>query len=347
MTTTARRHGAPGRHTSTQGRRSLLRAELRRLASRTLVRVTLAVGLVVFAGAVVVAFTQFGPTTPQVLAEAEERIADEVALSEQFRQECLDGTLPEGVDPEQYCGPPMTEQNLDLTWFIDPPPFVLAEQGPAGATAVGVGVAVLLFLVGATAIGAEWSSRSLVALLFWEPRRGRVLAVKAAVLAVCAAAVALVFQALWLGASHLLASTRGTTDVGDAFYPDLLGVQARSVLLAVVVAVLAFGLAHLTRNTGAALGIGFVYFAVVESVVGALLPAGREWLATVNALALLQHGGMTIQVPENVVVDPMGGMSMSFREIVVGNVQGGLVLAAYCAVVLLVGYLRFRRSDLH
>ena len=42
--------------------------------------------------------------------------------------------------------------------------------------------AVVAFIIGATWIGAEWSSRSLVALLFWVPQRMKVMATKIAVL---------------------------------------------------------------------------------------------------------------------------------------------------------------------
>ena len=55
------------------------------------------------------------------------------------------------------------------------------------------------------------------------------------------------------------------------------------MLLTVLVALLGFGLTNLIRNTGAALGVGFVYFAIVETAVRALRPAWQPWLLSTNA----------------------------------------------------------------
>ena len=71
----------------------------------------------------------------------------------------------------------------------------------------------------------------------------------------------------------ILRTAVGTDDALPAgFWGDLLAAQGRSVLLTVLVALLGFGLTNLVRNTGAALGIGFVYFAVLENGVRACRP---------------------------------------------------------------------------
>ena len=71
----------------------------------------------------------------------------------------------------------------------------------AGAVGFGVLSAVLAGLIGATWIGAEWSSRSLVALLFWVPQRMRVMGTKIAVLVGAALLLGVVAQAGWLAMS--------------------------------------------------------------------------------------------------------------------------------------------------
>ena len=55
------------------------------------------------------------------------------------------------------------------------------------------------------------------------------------------------------------------------------------MLLTVLVSLLGFGLTNLIRNTGAALGVGFVYFAIVETAVRALRPAWEPWLLSIDA----------------------------------------------------------------
>ncbi|MCY7365815.1 MAG: hypothetical protein LH469_10980, partial [Frankiaceae bacterium] len=195
---------------------------------------------------------------------------------------------------------------------------------------------------------AEWSSRAMVALLFWEPRRLRVLAVKAGVLAGAVALFAVVAQAVWwLTARGLAAGLGRTGDLPDGFTGQVLALQGRAALLAVLVGLLGFGLAQLLRNTGAALGVAFVWFAVVENVVRGVRPAWQEWLLTDNAAALVLRGGNTIYVYDGATVDENGAFLDSGREIVLSNLHGGLVLAAAVAAVLAVGAVLFVRRDLH
>ena len=126
----------------------------------------------------------------------------------------------------------------------------------------------LAALVGATWIGAEWSSRSLVALLFWVPRRMQVMGAKLAVLVLarrCSASSRR--SAGWRCPASCAPSSAPATPCPHGFWGDLLQTQGRGVLLTVIAALLGFGLTNLVRNTGAALGIAFVYFVVVETAV--------------------------------------------------------------------------------
>ena len=70
----------------------------------------------------------------------------------------------------------------------------------------------LAFLIGATWIGAEWSTRSLVALLFWVPQRMKVMGVKLVVLVVASALFGVAVQALWLAMAGILNAAAGTDD---------------------------------------------------------------------------------------------------------------------------------------
>ena len=354
MTTTADSPVAPAPGPPTAGetvpvRPSLARAELRRLSSRRFVRVLLALALLAFLAAVGVASaTAFAKTTPEQLATAERNIAQVVDEQNGYRQQCLNDTTRPAELPDSVCGEPYTADQFRAEDFLDRRPFELAEMLPAGGIAVAAGTAALAFLLGATSIGAEWSSRSIVALLFWEPRRTRVMTVKLAVLAGAVATMAVVAQALWFGASQLMARTLGTTGpLPDGFAGDLLGQQARSVLLAVLAAGLGFAVSNLARGTGAALGAGFVWFAVVETAVRGVRPRWQEWLLSDNAAALVLDGGHRIYVYDGGFVDDTGQFVDGAQEVVLSNLHGGLVLGLATAALVGVGVVLFARRDLH
>jgi len=332
------------------GRGSLVRAEVRRLRSRRFIRLLLALAAVLALLAVgLAAATAFGKTTPARLAAAQQEVDRVVAEQERFRQQCLqDPNRPDDVPEELYCGEPVSADSFRAQDFLDRRPFVLAEDLPAGALAVAAATAALGFVVGATWIGAEWSSRSIVALLFWEPRRWKVMGVKLAVLAAAAALLAVVSQALWWVTARIMAAALGRSGpLPDGFYGDLLAQQGRAVLLLVIVSGLGFGLSNLTRSTGAALGIGFVYFAVVETAVRNIRPAWQEWLLTDNAVALLQQGGHRIMVFGEGFVDESGTYVDTGREVLLTNTHGALVLAVTAAAIVALGALLFSRRDLH
>ncbi len=340
---------APGEQAAGPG--SLLRAETRRFWSRRMIRVLLALAALGFLGGVALAATQYATPSPAVQAEAERQLAEAVAEGEQYRQQCLaEGAVPEGVVPdgaeaptlEQFCGPPVTADSFGgIGQFVDRQPFELGRDGSSGVVGVSAALGALAFLIGATCVGAEWSTRSMVALLFWEPRRWRVMAVKLAVLAGALALIALVAEAAWLVCAQLLASTRGTGAAPAGTYGELLSGAGRGAVFVVLTGLLGFGAANLIRNTGAALGVAFLYVAVVENVVRVLRPSWQEWLLTTNAAALLTEGGAVLYLAP----EPADGPGFD-GQLVVSNLHGGLVLAAVTAAVLAAGAVLFARRDL-
>lgn len=328
---------------------SLARAEVRRFRSRRFIQVLLvlaAVGYVLAIG--LAAATTFGKTTPDQLAAAQRNIAAVVEEQNGYREQCLnDPNRPADIPDEMFCGPPNTDEDFPVENFLDKQPFVLADALPAGGLAVAAAVAALSFLLGATYVGAEWSSRSMVALLFWEPRRLKVMRVKLGVLIGAAALLGVISQALWWGTALIMARTLGRTGpLPDGFYDDLLAQQGRSVLLVLFTALLGFALSNLVRNTGAALGVGFVYFAVVESAVRAIRDSWQEWLLTDNAVALVLQGGNRLFLQDEGFVDESGNFVFSGRELVLSNLHGALVLGLVTTALLALGVVLFQRRDL-
>ncbi|TFV56451.1 hypothetical protein E4P41_15740 [Geodermatophilus sp. DF01-2] len=330
---------------------SLLRAELHRFRARRFVQVIF--GLAVLGALVetVVGLTSFGMPTEAELAAAQAEIDRMVVENEQFRRDCLANPptdLPPDITVEEACGPPVTTADFDLGMFLSDPPFSLAQDAVPGVLGSAVAGAALAFLLGATWIGAEWSTRSLVSLLFWEPRRVRVMAVKLAVLVLGALVLAVGLQAAWLATVVVLDATAGDgRGVPDGFWGQLFGTQARGVLLTVLAAIGGFGLTSLVRNTGAALGIGFVYFAVVEIAAAVLRPAWQPWLLTSSAAGLLSPGGHIVFIFEETIDPATGSIVGETREVLVSNLQGGLVLGAVAVAAVVLGVVLFARRDVH
>lgn len=321
----------------------LLGAELRRFRHRRFVVGLLTLSLLVLAAGLTVAAVQHRKLGPADLELGRQRAAQFVQEQRAALADCLK-QVPSDQDPAQFCGGPLDPAAVNPADFIEAQTFVLSRQLPDGAVGIGVLTATVLFLIGATWVGAEWSTRSMVALLFWEPRRTRVVASKLAVLVGAAAVIATVAQALWWGAAEVLARTRGTTAglPGD-FYVNVLQTSLRAVLFGVLMAALGFALANLVRNTGAALGIAFAYLIVVENAVRALRPHWQGSLLTTNAAALLDPAGARYYLQ-----DSRRGIGYDAgREVVVSHLHGGLVLGGVTLALVLLGSLLFVRRDLH
>jgi hypothetical protein len=327
-------------------RGSLLRAEAHRFRSRRFIQVLLGLFVLGWLAAIAIALPQFGHPSAADLSAARAQQQQAVESSNEGRQQCLnDPTLPDDVSPEQLCGEPVTAADIPLEQFIADPPFSFAENAQSGALGFAAAAAVLAFLLGATWIGAEWSTRSIVALLFWRPRRYTVMAAKLAVLAVASALFGVLAQAAWLAMAGILSAVAGDgAGLPHGFWGHLLATQGRAVLLTVLAALAGYGIANLVRNTGAALGAGFVYFAVVETAIRALRPTWQPWLLTNNAVALINPGGLPLFIDDG---RPDANGFVAGSEYVIGNLQGGILLGAVTAVLVGVGVVLFARRDLH
>jgi hypothetical protein len=318
----------------------LLRAEAHRFTARRFIQVLLGLAVLGWVGALGLGFLNFASTTPERLAAAETSRQEQVDQSNVYRQDCL-ASVPAGVSPDDFCGPPLVAEDLDLQYFLDPAPFSLGENGADGAVAFSAAASVLAFLVAATYVGAEWSSRSMSALLFWETRRPRVMGAKVAVVAVASALIGVVAQLSWLAMAGIWQATVGDgAALPDHFWSTVLGAQGRGLLLTVFAGLLGFGLTNLVRNTGAALGVGFVYFAVLETAVRAVRPTWQPGLLTNNAAALVTPKGLTLYTG----YDPITDESLTYH---LGNLQAGVFMAVVTAVVVGVGVVLFSRRDVH
>jgi ABC-2 type transport system permease protein len=168
--------------------------------------------------------------------------------------------------------------------YVNDPRFHFADHARnmlTGAATILMAAAVVL---GASAIGAEWQAGTFASLLTWESRRQRVLVAKLAAPTIVVAVLAAITMPLLVAGGWLAAHLRGTTAGTTGHLWSLLAAQyGRSVLLVALVALIAAGLAALTRHTVAALGVVGGYL-VAGEIVGGLV---SKWWQTHGLVAHL------------------------------------------------------------
>jgi hypothetical protein len=333
----------PPAHRSTFG--SLLRAEVHRFRSRRFIQALLVLALVGWVVATVIGLLNFGTPDEGDLADARARLDQVVAEQQGYHDQCVKDAGDKGDSADQACGPPPTAEAFGgPEQFLDKTPFDFGVAGPTGSLGVAALAAALAVAMGATWIGAEWSSRSIVALLFWVPRRLQVMGTKFVVLVAAAAVFGVLAQAAWLATAGIWeGAVGGEAPFPEHFWSSLLQTQARGVLLVVLAAVLGFGLTNVVRNTGAALGIAFVYTAIAENLIRALRPHWEPWLLTSNALGLVQEGGYRITYWRDGPIGPDGHPPEYF----LGPLHAGIYLGVVAVVLASIGALLFAKRDLH
>ena len=262
----------------------LLVAELRRIAARRLVRVTIvlaAVGIVVGGG---VTFLSTGALSQSAY---EQRVADADAARSAIAADAQNCLRAHGVDPSSR-----DEVSNDVAKACFPQSVANADdsrfhrknlqgllQGVSG------GLAIVGWTLGASLVGAEFASRSMTTLLTWEPRRLRVFLAKVATVLVANATFALV--ALLGFVIALLPSLLlhgGPVRANDPSVATLAGIVLRG-----------------TAITAAALGAGFAYIVVFENIVGSYKEGTRRWLLLGNVIVFMSGDNNGGDIPGRTV----------------------------------------------
>lgn len=167
--------------------------------------------------------------------------------------------------------------------------FVRDANGEAGIISGTAFVPLMLALIlSASLAGAEWRAGTLPVLLTWEPRRTRVLLAKVAAAAATGAAVVIVLEVALMVAVWPSAVFHGTTAGTDlGFWADVAGDLLRVGAAGACVAVVAFSVAFLGRNTTAALAATVAYFILVENVIRVFRSGWARWFFTDNLFVFL------------------------------------------------------------
>lgn len=340
----------PGAVTPSPSYPALVRAEVSRVSRRRLLRVLAAILLGGMALVMGIAFLQSSKDVvipPGVAERLEKRQEVELERWNRCAEEQFDGVPGETV--EDYCGPePVGENAPQLDWFIEDPRFHAVDNIPAVFLGVAGVMATVAFIIGSSVGGAEWSSRSMTLQLLWEPRRIRLLSAKWLALMVVMIALAALILAFGLLLASLTTQLRGSWDgVNADFWSEQLGIAVRGGLLIVLSATVGLGIATALRNTGAALGAAFVYFAVAEiGIRFALAKYGPDpYLVSGNSAALLLPEGLEVPGRTTEFSDGRNGNYEMAETVLLTHGRAAFTLASYTAVAVAAAVWSFHRRD--
>jgi ABC-2 type transport system permease protein len=153
-------------------------------------------------------------------------------------------------------------------------------------TTISVLCYLLLVVLGASAVGAEYRAGTVTTVLTWEPRRVRLLLARFTATAVVAVVFFLVIHLVFVAGWALGAGLRGTTDGADGgFWRDLVFVLLRATVIAAVLAVMSAAIATLLRNTAGAMGVWFGYLVAVEGILRGNVDQTKPWMLFISTAA--------------------------------------------------------------
>jgi ABC-type transport system involved in multi-copper enzyme maturation permease subunit len=320
----------------------LLRSEISRLTHRRLARV---MALILLGGIVVISTFAFFMHS-KAAGTAQEQMEENRAEQQRYWLECAESADPDRV--ERFCGREPATQPLERFDWGEDSRYKAYELLPVALIGAAVASAGVAFLIGASSGGAEWSSRSMTLQLLFEPRRLRLLAVKWLGLVLSTTVLAAVAMAVAVGFGVITANLRGTWDQRFAPVDELridlaqtmLLMGLRGLVLVAAAATIGYAIAMLVRNTGASLGVAFVYFVVLENGIRfALMRYGSEpYMLSTNAVAFLFPGGLEVPGEQT-------GPYNESTTVDLTNLRSFITLMVYTAALSLPAAWSFSRRD--
>jgi len=266
---------------------SLYTAETRRLTKRRFTRFFVLGTLLVLAAVAVGMFLSNHKASPERLATAQAQADREYDLAvREATKAQADCQAAQGTAAAQNYPPGCealyqpTREDFRAEWYM-PPTFNFREQFGLLLAALAALLAVMAFVIGATYVGAEWSSGGMMNLLLWRPQRVQVLSTKLAALLVSLTVFTVVVSAAWTGLFVLTARWRGTlAGMTAGAWQSILLMELRGLVLVLVLGALGFGLASLGRHTATALGAAIGAIIVFQFGLGTVLTLAKVPLAT-------------------------------------------------------------------
>jgi ABC-2 type transport system permease protein len=147
---------------------------------------------------------------------------------------------------------------------------------------------VVMLILGILAAGSEFRHRTIIPALLATPHRGRIFAVKVAVVAGLGAAFSALVFGLGLGTVVLELSAHGIHHLPAG----IVGLYVGTVISSACFAMIGVALGALTRNTIGAIVAAIAWVLFIEQVIlNAIVPGIDKWLPTGAAIGLTNPPG--------------------------------------------------------
>jgi ABC-2 type transport system permease protein len=302
--------------------RRLLASELLQFRSRRLVVVLVATAL---AGSLVGAAIAASQSTRPTEAER----AEAHAKAEREYRKCLEVEFEEGALPapqEEFCREEMGDETRYLRSHL-----ALVEL-PAILEGVSALMIVVGLVIGSSIVAASWQTGTIGTIFTWEPRRLRWFACRLLVVALGVAVCTIAILTILSLALAAAAALRGTTIVTEGWSTDVFATGSRIAGAAMAAAVIGGAVAAVGRHTAAALGVVFVWAAVIEGLVRGLQPGWSPWLLGENLVSFVGWQTLNVQVSQ-------------FESYTITPRHAAFVMVAYAAVIAAVGFVAVRVRD--
>lgn len=326
----------------------LLRAEFRRFFSRRLTRLGL---LGAFVLTLLFSWATWTSTSPPSADEiAQQKAAYEQAVKDwntydgpEQLAECKKAATSATPDPNGQFGG-MTEKDCDtmvpaLEYYGWTAPKIDEAIAAVPSGTAGM-LGLIVIVLAASFIGAEFSTGSMGNWLTYEPRRTRVFTSKMLVVAVAAAALGIVGNAIMTLSTWLIVKlNEGTMTWPPGTLTHVVHMYWRGTLFVVALGLASASLAFLTRHTAAVIGIIIGWMIIVEGTLIGIVERLRVYSLVTNLEAWIR--GQASSYEYN--CDGVGVCESVERTItwVHGGVEWGLLTAAAVALAWLI----FARRD--
>ncbi|GAA1593937.1 hypothetical protein GCM10009789_55030 [Kribbella sancticallisti] len=249
--------------------------------------------------------------------------------------------LPDPKPPiEQYCQ--VSPPTIDM---YGKPRTVFAEVMPETLLGSSYLLVFAAFLIGASFVGAEFSTGAIGNWLTFEPRRLRVYGSKLLAAAIGFVPVAVGILAILMLGTFLIVDQLGTTaGMTGKQWGDLIATAGRAVLVTAVGAALGGVDGSLLRHTAAAIGVAMGYLVLVEGVFGGFLQKAQPWLVKLNFDAFVQHGATYFL--NDCQSNPDGSYGCDYIEKHLSFEHGAWYLGILAVVLVVLGGFAFTRRDI-
>ena len=273
-------------------------------------------------GLVIAAFDSTPPSDAQI-ADARARARQEYAecLVADYEGVRFEGTLKEFC--REYLGDPTDYMPSHLA-LVDLPDIL---EGVSSITSI------LALVVGASVVAVSWQTGTISTIFTWEPRRLRWFAARVVVIAAGVAVMTLGIVAFLSAGLGLAAMLRGSVVGTDgAWWSDVLATSLRVAVAAMIAALIGGSVAAVGRHTAAALGVVFVWTAVIEGLIRGLRPRWTPWLLGDNLVSFLGWQRMEVQFAP-------------FESYTITPGRALFVITGYAALTLALGFTFVRIRD--